>query len=261
MPGAWMTLPEAVAVTGAASGLGRVCAEALVEAGTRVVGVDLADAVLEHAAYRHVRGSVAEEGTWAEVRDALLDPEPASLGLALCAAVLHVGTVTDLSLEHWQQTWEVNVLGIVLGMRTLLPAMTERGDGTIVAVASVDATFAEQQLVSYCASKGAVRQLARTAALDHAREGVRINVASPGPMRAGLFERHLASADDPEQFLATRSQRQPMGEILDPRDVASAVLFLLSDRSRGMTGTEVVVDGGLTTGFDFRTGAEGASVT
>jgi NAD(P)-dependent dehydrogenase (short-subunit alcohol dehydrogenase family) len=138
--------------------------------------------------------------------------------------------------------------------------MIERGEGAIVAVASVDAVMAEQQLPAYCASKGAVLQLARTAALDHARQGVRINVVSPGPMRAGLFERHLQSADDPAQFLATRSERQPLGEILDPRHVANAILFMLSEQSAGMTGANIHVDGGLTTGFDFRTGAEGASV-
>jgi NAD(P)-dependent dehydrogenase (short-subunit alcohol dehydrogenase family) len=124
----------------------------------------------------------------------------------------------------------------------------------------VDATFAEQQLVSYCASKGAVLQLARTTALDYARTGVRVNVVSPGPMLAGLFERHLASADDPARFLATRSQRQPIGRILTPNEVANVVAFLLAEESSGMTGANVTVDGGLTVGFDFRTGEEGASV-
>jgi NAD(P)-dependent dehydrogenase (short-subunit alcohol dehydrogenase family) len=260
-PRADIVLPAAVAVSGSASGLGRVTVEALLEAGVRVVGIDIGDAPeLPPGDYVHVRGSVDEESVWERAADALLDSVPETVGLVTCAAVLHVGTLLELPLAQWRHTLDVNVLGTVLAMRTLLPAMIDRGNGAIVAVASVDATMAEQQLPSYCASKGAVLQLARTAALDHARDCVRINVVSPGPMRAGLFERHLASAEDPALFLATRAERQPLGEILDPQQVADTILYLLSEQSGGMTGANVVVDGGLTTGFDFRTGAEGASI-
>jgi NAD(P)-dependent dehydrogenase (short-subunit alcohol dehydrogenase family) len=154
----------------------------------------------------------------------------------------------------------VNFIGTALAFQTLLPKMIERGAGTIVAIASIDATFAEQQLAVYSASKGAVRQLARTVALDHARQGIRINVLSPGPMMAGLFERHMKSANDPDRFLATRAARQPSGTILSPDDVARAALFLLSDGSMALTGADVIADGGLTASFDFRTGSEGASV-
>lgn len=260
-PVASFRLPDAVIVTGTSSGLGEVCAGQLLEAGARVVGVDMAPVATDFGnRYAHVQGSVAEEATWQRAAEALIAGDPTTIGLAACAAILHVGDVLELPLERWQQTWNVNVMGTVLGMRAVLPLMFERGGGPVVAVASVDAHFAEQQLVSYCASKAALLQLARTAALDHARRGVRINVVSPGPMRAGLFERHLASADDPDRFLATRTNRQPMGQILDPADVARAVVFALSDGSRGMTGTQITVDGGLTTGFDFRTGDEGAAV-
>jgi NAD(P)-dependent dehydrogenase (short-subunit alcohol dehydrogenase family) len=261
-PRAAMVLPEAVAVSGTASGLGRVTAQALLETGARVVGIDVGAAPsFASSDYIHVQGSVSDEAAWAEATEALLASGPETIGLTTCAAVLHVGTLLELPLEQWRQTLEVNVLGTVLAMRALLPPMIERGGGSIVAVASVDSVMAEQQLPSYCASKGAVLQLARTAALDHARQGVRVNVVSPGPMRAGLFERHLESAADPGRFLATRADRQPLGEILDPRRVADPILFLLSEQAAGMTGANILVDGGLTTGFDFRTGAEGASVS
>ena len=154
----------------------------------------------------------------------------------------------------------VNVTGTALAMATLIPMMEEARHGAIVAVASVNACLAEQQLAVYNATKAAVRQLARTAALDHARNGVRVNVLSPGPMMAGLFKRHLESAADREKFLATRANRQPQGKILNALDVARAAVFLLSDGASGVLGADLVADGGLTTGFDFRTGAEGASV-
>jgi NAD(P)-dependent dehydrogenase (short-subunit alcohol dehydrogenase family) len=79
-------------------------------------------------------------------------------------------------------------------------------------------------------------------------------------MLAGLFERHMKSAANPEKFLATRAARQPNGSILDPDDVARAAMFLLSSGSEALNGADVIADGGLTTSFDFRTGAEGASV-
>ena len=79
-------------------------------------------------------------------------------------------------------------------------------------------------------------------------------------MLAGLFKRHLESAADSERFLATRSARQPGGRILEAREVAQAAMFLLSDGASALNGADLIADGGLTTSFDFRTGAEGASV-
>jgi NAD(P)-dependent dehydrogenase (short-subunit alcohol dehydrogenase family) len=256
LPGA---LPATVVVTGTGGdGLGSVSARLLTAAGTRVVGVDLA-AVEEYEGYRHVQGDVTAQATWDRVVDAVGAAGPGRLGLLTSAAYLEVGTVLDLDLDVWRRTYEINVIGTVLAMKALLPTMIAAGEGAIVTVASIDALHAEQQLVSYCASKAAVLQLSRTVALDHARQGVNVNCILPGPMRAGLFERHMASAADPERFLATRAARQPFGEIPRPEEVAKVALFLLSDAAKGMTGAQVTVDGGLTTGFDFRTGEEGSS--
>jgi NAD(P)-dependent dehydrogenase (short-subunit alcohol dehydrogenase family) len=94
----------------------------------------------------------------------------------------------------------VNLIGTALAMATVIPRMEAGGGGAIVAIASVNAAVAEQQPAIYNASKAAVRQLARTAALDHARTGVRINVLSPGPMNAGLFKRLVESAKTAASF-------------------------------------------------------------
>lgn len=254
-------LPATVVVTGTGGdGLGAVSARLLAAAGSRVVGVDLAP-VEEYANYTHVQGDVTAQETWDRVLAALdaAGADGGRLGLMTSAAYLEVGTVLDLDLDVWRKTYEINVIGTVLGMKALLPRMIAARDGSIVTIASIDALHAEQQLVSYCASKAAVLQLSRTAALDHARDGVNVNCVLPGPMRAGLFERHMSSAADPAQFLATRANRQPFGEIPRPEEVAKVALFLLSDAAKGMTGAQVTADGGLTTGFDFRTGAEGSS--
>jgi len=256
------SLPELVVVTGSASGLGTAIAELLAQGGCHVIGVDLAPSPAEltqATSYEHRVGDVTDPATADDVSKRIDVTNPQRLGLVTSAAVLDVGPAGATSADVWERTIRVNLMGTVRIVTGLLDQLRARS-GVIAAIASVDATFAEQQLAAYAASKAAVRQFIRTVALDHAREGIRANVISPGPMRAGLFERHLASAHDPERFLKVRANRQPMGHILDVHDVARVVAFALSDGSAACNGADLIVDGGLTTGFDFRTGDEGASV-
>lgn len=255
-------LPELVVVTGASSGLGTAICKHLIEAGVTTLGVDLGPAPSPALGdgYTHLRGDVTSDTTWSEVSALIRARAPATLGLVTSAAILEVGTILDFDKAMIERTMSVNVTGTALAFRALLPHMIERGKGVIVAVASIDASFAEQQLSVYAASKGAVRQLTRTVALDHARQGIRANVLSPGPMMAGLFERHMNSASDPAKFKATRAARQPGGEILSPGDVARSALFLLSDGALALNAADIIADGGMTASFDFRTGTEGASV-
>lgn len=255
-------LPDLVVVTGTASGLGESIAKQLTECGVKTMGVDISEPAKslfgEH--YTHIMADVSSEAAWEKIGAAVTEANPSRIGLVTSAAVLEVGTILDFDKAAMEKTMGVNFIGTALAFRTMVPLMARRGGGSIVAVASIDATFAEQQLAVYAASKGAVRQLTRTVAMDHAREGIRANVLSPGPMLAGLFKRHMESAKDPDRFLATRAGRQPGGRILDPSEIAQSALFLLSDSSSALTGTEIIADGGLTTSFDFRTGSEGASV-
>lgn len=257
------SLPDTVLVSGAASGLGLELCALLLAAGVDTVGVDLQDAppeLAQSAIYRHVAGDVAAEATWAAATEGLGHDGARSLGLVTSAAVLDVGTLPDLTPALVDRAFKANVLGTALAMKAVLPLMLAAGGGRVVAVASVNATLAEQQLGIYNATKAAVRQLARTVAMDHARQGIRVNVLSPGPMMAGLFKRHLDAAANRDQFLATRSARQPNGRILEAGEVAQAALFLLSSGAAALNGADLVADGGLTASFDFRTGAEGASV-
>jgi NAD(P)-dependent dehydrogenase (short-subunit alcohol dehydrogenase family) len=256
-------LPETVIVSGASSGLGHELCALLIESGVKTIGVDLAEAqpnLARETLYRHVAGDVSAEATWTEVMAPLRAADARSLGLVTSAAVLDVGSVLDATPALVGRAFKVNVLGTTLAIKAVLPLMIAAGAGQIVAVASVNATLAEQQLALYNATKAAVRQLARTVAMDHARQGIRVNVLSPGPMMAGLFKRHLESAADSARFLASRSARQPNGRILEAREVAQSALFLLSSGAAALNGADLIADGGLTASFDFRTGAEGASV-
>jgi NAD(P)-dependent dehydrogenase (short-subunit alcohol dehydrogenase family) len=247
-------LPRAVVLTGSSSGFGALLTRSLLEAGVQVVGVDIAEPAYgsdAHPGYIHVSGDVTIESTWAEFQRAMTGATEGELGLVTCAAILHVGTAVEHPLEAWRKVLDVNVTGTFLALKSVVPEILRRGGGPVVCMGSVDALFGEQQLASYCASKAGVYQLARATALDFAREGLRVNVLSPGPMSIGLFERHLESVDDPG-LLQTRTARQPIGRILDPEEVARTAMFLLSNGSSAMTGTEVLVDGGLTAGYEFR---------
>jgi len=260
-----IALPDQVVVTGTASGLGEETARLLLDVGVRVYGVDVADPAADLSkadAFTAVRGSVTEAGTWRDVVDALQADAAAgvtALGFVGAAAVLDVGILDDEDSAVWRRAWEINVLGNVIALQALLPLLESAEHGAVVAVSSVNAQFGEQQLAAYSSSKAALTGAIRTIALDYARRGVQINILAPGPMRAGLFERHLASAADPEKFLATRQARQPIGRIPGADEVARAAAFLLSPAASAVFGTTLTADGGLTAGFDFRTGDEGSS--
>jgi NAD(P)-dependent dehydrogenase (short-subunit alcohol dehydrogenase family) len=245
-------------VTGAASGIGAATVRLFVEQGTAVVGVDLA------------AGESTDDVEWveADVVDADLWPGFVELAetrfggppsvLVLNAATIVVGTVIGVSEDDWRRVFDVNLLAAVRALRACLPPMIERGRGSVVAVASVNALQAEQGLVAYNSSKAALLQLIRTVAIDHAREGVRANVVCPGVTDTPLFRAHLATASDPVRFRQVREQRNPLGRLLDPAEVARTIVFLAGDESAGMTGSVLVVDAGLTASFDYRSGDEGA---
>lgn len=246
-------MTEYAVVTGAASGVGAATTIRLQKRGLTVVGVDVAPTP-DTADVLWVQGSVADASTWQRVAE--LVPGPPST-IVFSAAVLIVGTVLTLSDEEWDRHFDVNVKGVVRGLRALLPSMIGRGVGSVVTVASVDAYMAEQGLAGYCSSKGALAQLTRCVAMDHARQGIRANCVAPGVIDTPFFRRHLETANDPERFLMVREERNPLGRLLTADDVAATVEHVALDAS-GMTGSVITVDAGLSAAFDFRTGNEGS---
>jgi NAD(P)-dependent dehydrogenase (short-subunit alcohol dehydrogenase family) len=250
---------EVAVVTGAGSGVGSATARLLAEQGSQVVGVDRRwpEGAMLPAGAARVSGDVTDPATWTEVLAAAEEHGGAPSQLALNAGMLAVGSVLEVAESDLRAVFEVNVFAAALALRSCLPAMIERGGGAVVAVASTDSLFAEQGLAAYCSSKGALLQLIRCAALDHARAGVRANCVCPGAIDTPFFRRHVDAAREPDRFLEEKVERHPAGRILEPIDVAEVVAFLLSPRSRGMTGAAVTVDGGLTATFDFQSSAVG----
>jgi NAD(P)-dependent dehydrogenase (short-subunit alcohol dehydrogenase family) len=241
-------------VTGGASGIGASTVSALRADGIPVVAVDLA-----HPA-RHsddpllvaVAGDVASADTWPSVLDGCerLGGPPSML--VVNAARLIVGTVLDLGELDFRSVLETNVLGAYQALRACLPPMIERGGGAIVTVGSTDALVAEQGLAAYCTSKGALLQLTRCVAVDHAHQGIRANCVCPGATNTPFFRTHVDAAADPAAFLREKEGRHPSGRILQPGEVASTIRFLLGAASSGINGAAITIDGGLLATFDYR---------
>jgi len=254
-----------VVVTGVSSGIGAAIADRFRETAP-VIGVDATALEDPNAAadrpypLQCVTGDVGSDGTWAEVERALSDVG-APQCLVFNAGRPKLGTVLDLDLSDWIDTFTGNVFGVALGLRRLLPAMIDAGGGVVLAISSVNARFAEQGLIAYSASKAALTSLIRSVAVDHARDSIRANVIEPGTVDTPAFRRVMDTADDPAAFLAERAERNPMGRILTPAEIAEAAYFLCGEAASGMTESVLTIDAGLTASFDFRADTTGYRVS
>ena len=159
------------------------------------------------------------------------------------AGVRGAGLVEDVTVEEWDRVMDINAKGVFLGTKTALPALRQAGGGSIINISSQLALVGVDNSSSqYQASKGAVRIFTKATAIQYAAEGIRANSVHPGPIATPMTEGGRA---DPERFNTTVS-RIPLGRYGQPEDVALGVLFLASDESSFMTGSELVIDGGWT---------------
>jgi 3(or 17)beta-hydroxysteroid dehydrogenase len=171
-------------------------------------------------------------------------------GLVNNAGVVFIGTVEATSLAQWRRVMDVNVDGVFLGCRHMLPLMRRAPSPSIVNVSSVSGLVGGYNLAAYNASKAAVRMLTKSIALNGARmtPKVRCNSVHPAFVAGAMVDDMLAQASDPERALASMTRQIPLGRLAAAAEVAEAVVWLLSDRSAFTTGSELVVDGGITAG-------------
>lgn len=249
--------PDRLALlSGAASGIGLATVHELLgeDAGTVVVGVDRAARPAELAHEPRVdwvQGDVAQAATWEQALAACRDRDERGPGcLVTCAADQVVRPFAEQG-DAWQRLFDVNVMGVVRAIDAVVPGMLARGGGAIAVVCSITSHTVVEGLAAYSASKAALLQVMRTAALEYARKGVRINGVSPGFIDTPLLNRHLATLPDPAAARAGAARRIPNGRILPPQEIASVLAFLVGPKAAGMSGEAVLVDGGLLTTFDF----------
>jgi len=239
-------------ISGAARGQGAAEARLFVAEGAEVVVADVLEA--------EGRGLAAELGAGAafftlDVRDQSAWNAAVAFGearfgpidiLVNNAAVTGAGGVTDVTLESYLDTIAVNQLGCLLGMQSVVPSMVRAGGGSIVNVSSTSGLIAYTGSIAYVASKWAVRGMTKAAALDLASLGIRVNSIHPGPVDTPMI--HPDGMDD-DEFQSRWRQVVPLARAAQPIEIARVALFLASNDSSFMTGSELAVDGGRTAGL------------
>ena len=158
------------------------------------------------------------------------------------AGIFNRAFIHEQTEEDWDRVMDINGKGVFLGTKAAIPAMREAGGGSIVNISSVAGLIGSMASTSYNASKGAVRLLTKSTAVQYAKEGIRCNSVHPGPIETPMLDLVYTSPEAREQ----RRDAIPMGRLGNMDDVAKGVLFLASDEASYMTGSELVIDGGYT---------------
>lgn len=245
-------------ITGGGSGIGRATSVLFAQEGAIVAVADLDPAgaaeSVRLAAQASGRGDAAQafalDVTDAGSCESVVAEIVAEFGridvLFNNAGIAGVGTVEETSLELWERVMAVNVRGVFLVARAVLPVMVAARQGSIINMSSTIAEIGLARRASYAASKGAVLALTRQMQADYAQHGIRVNALLPGTIHTPFVDRYLAeSYDDPVAGLESLKRRQLTGDLGKPEDVAAAALFLASDESRFVLGSGLFVDGGV----------------
>lgn len=244
-------------ITGAGSGIGRESSLLFAQHGAAVIAADIQKAAAEHTAAAIARAggrAVAIEVDVSRADDcarmvAAAEQAFGSLHVLFNnAGIMHGSDDDAVNTDEtvWTLTMDVNARGVFLGCKYGIPAIRRAGGGSIINTASFVAIMgAATSQIAYTASKGAVLALTRELAVVHARENIRVNALCPGPLRTELLMKFL----DTEQKRQRRLVHIPMGRFGEAKEIANAALFLASDESSYVTGTEFLVDGGITAAY------------
>jgi len=242
-------------ITGAASGLGAESARRLAREGASVVLTDMtADAGAALAEEISAQGhaalflaqDVTDEARWGEVVKAAVDRFGRIDVLVNSAGVGGGESLLETSFESWRRILSINLDGTFLGMRAVAPVMVAGGGGSIINLSSILGKVGMPGAPAYCASKGGVAMLTKSTALELAPAGVRVNSVHPGFIDTPMVANALHEAENSNEMRDMIISRHALGRLGVPREIADGIVFLASDESSFMTGSELVIDGGYT---------------
>lgn len=239
-------------ISGGARGMGATEARMFASEGAKVVFGDVLDDLGKQVEAEinesggeavYVPLDVTDESSWQSAVDTAVSRFGKLDILVNNAGIVNNQSRDDATTEEWDRVMDVNAKGVFLGTKTAIPAMRESGSGSIINISSISGMIGQHGIhPGYNASKGAVRLLTKSTAIQYAAEGIRVNSVHPGPIATPMTE---ASRADPERYQRSVNST-PMGRYGQPEDIAYGVLFLASDESSYMTGSELVIDGGYT---------------
>ncbi len=243
-------------VTGGAKGIGEACALLLAKEGAKVVVSDLDIAAGEKVVKAikaaggdaiFIEQDVTDEASWPKIIAATVERFGGLHVLVNNAGVGIAGSAADTTLADWRKTMAVNLDAVFLGTKHAIPVMTGK-NGSIINIASIEGIVGDPNLAAYNASKGGVRIFTKSAALHCGKNGlkVRVNSVHPGYIWTPMVEAFLKSVGDVTEGRAGLDSLHPIGHVGEVMDVAYGVLYLASDESKFVTGSELVIDGGYT---------------
>ena len=245
---------KSVLVTGGTSGMGAATVEAFCRSGANVVVAGRSRARADELIERLADAPGAAHFVPGDVTDpdycrALLDQTQTLIGapdiVVNSAGVIYHATIDETTDQQWLDTFNVNVHGMFYICRAAVPILRANGGGVIVNIASDAALTGSNHLVAYCASKGAVLQMSRAMAKDHAREGIRVVPVCPGDVDTAMLRGEFRDRGlSVEQGLAESAEGVPLNRVCSAEEIADMVLFTAGDSGRFITGYPLVVDGG-----------------
>jgi NAD(P)-dependent dehydrogenase (short-subunit alcohol dehydrogenase family) len=237
-------------VTGAGTGIGRACALAMAQEGARLVLVGRRKEKVQNLAKEIGNSALpiaADVSKRADIENLVNRTVEEFGGLNVLlnnAGVLHVGNVEQITEEQWDQTFNINVRGLWLLSRAVLPHLRKAGGGSIINVASVLGINGARNRASYAPSKGAVVLLTKCMAIDHGADNIRVNAICPSFVGTDLTAAVLSQVADPQAVRRERIAIHPLGRLGKPEDIAGLAVYLASDESSWVTGAVFPVDGG-----------------
>lgn len=233
--------PRVVVVTGAASGMGRASAKLFRDDGDIVIGVDLED-----SGSGGITADVSDPGRCASIIDDVMTRHGRIDVLVNAAGTIHRSDAAGTSDADWDRVMGVNLNGTFYMCRAALRHMVEAKRGAIVNFGSIWGDVGAAGVTAYCVSKGAVHQLTRALALDHADDGIRVNAVAPGEVNTPMLASHRAVPPTAADLRALADATIPVRRLAEPEEIAHVVRFLASEGASYMTGAIVPVDGGYT---------------